>query len=442
MKPESSFLRGAAVLTAGACGAKLLGALFKIPLARLLGPQGAGHFSVAWNIYLLVLNGAAAGIPLALSCTVSGAAGDRKRAAELVRTGLFLFGGTGILWGGALFLFARPLAGWMRDPGAAWGIRAAAPAVVFTCLGAAFRGYFQGKQQMGPTAAAQCIEALGKLVLGLGAAVLALRAGWDMPRAAGNAMLGAAAGAGLGAGYLLLRYRADPAGPGRPGFRWVRPILGLAVPVMLGNVGVQAVNALAGRIVLGRLQDALGFNAAGASTFYGIYTMAQALSQLPPALVQPLSVSMVPAVSESLARGRDREAVRRERTALALCAALAAAAGAGLWALSEPVQRILYGYDAGTLTVAGPVLAVLGPASGLSCMTAVTNAILQARGRARWVVRATALGGAVQLAVTYVLCGDPRFGILGAALGALAGGAAALGCNGLLIYDLIQEKKK
>lgn len=442
MKPKSAFLWGTAVLTAGTCGAKLLGAVFKIPLARLLGPQGAGHFGVAYSIYLLVLNGAAAGMPLAMSRLICGARGDRRREGTLVRTGLLLFGGIGCLWGGAMLLLAQPLADWMRDSDAVHGLRVLAPAVVFTCVGSAFRGYFQGHQRMAPTAAVQLMEAVCKLILGLAATALALRAGWDIPRTAGAAVLGVTVGAVLGAWYLLVRYRSESAGAGVLCLQAARSILWLAVPITLGNVAAQAVNVLAGRVILSQLQDALGYDADGASGLYGIYTMAQTLYLLPPALVQPMTVSVIPAVTGALAGNDHREALRRERTALMLGAIVAIGAGIGLCVLAGPIQRLLYGYDAGTLAVAGPVLAVLGPASGLHCMVLVTNAILQARGKAGLAVWSSVLGGAVQLPLTHVLTGKSRFGILGASIGTLAWGITVLTCNGLLLKFSRQEEKK
>ena len=440
MKPKSAFLYGSAVLTAGACGAKLLGAVFKIPLARLLGPEGAGHFGVTYSIYLLVLNGAAAGMPLAMSRLICAA--EPRREGTLVRTGLLLFGGIGCLWGGAMLLLAQPLADWMRDPEAVHGLRVLAPAVVFTCVGSAFRGYFQGHQQMAPTAAVQLLEALCKLLVGLAAVVLALRAGWDLPRTAGAAALGVTVGAGLGAWYLLVRYPSESVGAGALSLQAARSILGLAVPITLGNVAAQAVNALAGRVILGQLQDALGYDPDGASTLYGIYTMAQTLYLLPPALVQPMTVSVIPAVTGALERKDHREAHRKERLALVLGSIAALGAGTGLSVLACPIQQLLYGYDSGTLAVAGPVLAVLGPASGLHCMVLVTNAILQARGRAGPAAWSAVLGGAVQLTLTHVLTGQSRFGILGAALGTLGWGVTVLGCNGLFLIHLRQEEKK
>lgn len=438
MTSDSSFYHGTAVLTAAACAAKLIGAMFKIPLNRLLGPEGAGHFAVACNVYLLLLSIAAAGLPPALSRLIceANALGQKEREGTLFRSGLGLALGIGGICSSFLFFGAGSLARWMRDAGAVHGIRLLAPAVLFACVSGAYRGLFQGRQQMGPTAAVQVLEASSKLLLGLAALLPAVWAGWTPSRTAGAATVGMTVGAGLGTGYFLLRCRKAPAVPGTPSLRAAYSILRLAVPITIGSAGTQGIHVLSGWIILGRLQDALGLSAAEASSLYGIYTMAHTLCLLPPALIQPLTVSILPAVTEAVARRDRQQARRKERTALALTACVAVPAGLCLSVLCVPIQRLLYGYDAATLSTAGPLLAILGPACTCHCLLLVTNAILQARGRALWSAGSTATGGIVSLALTGLLTGHPRFGIHGAAIGTLAYPLLALGCNALLMkYD-------
>lgn len=442
MPCDPSFYRGTALLTAAACAAKLLGAMFKLPLNRLLGPEGAGHFAVACNLYLLVLNIAAAGLPLALSRLVceARALGRREREGALFRSGLRLLLGIGGLYSGLLFFFAGPLARWMRDPGAEHGIRLLAPAVLFACVSGAFRGLFQGRQQMGPTAAVQVLEASSRLLLGLAALVPAVRAGWPPSRAAGAATLGITVGAGLGTGYYLLRCRIAPVPSGAPDRRTTGSILRLAVPITIGSAGTPCISLLSGWIILSRLQDALGLGAAEASALYGIYTTAHTLCLLPSALLQPLTVSLLPAVAGAVARGDRQQARRKERAALALSACIAVPAGAALSVLRDPVQQLLYGSDAALEAVAGPLLAILGPACACHCMLPVTNAILQARGKAMRSAASTLISGIAGLAMIGLLTGNPRFGIHGAAIGSLAYPLLALACNALLMNYNRQER--
>lgn len=76
--------------------------------------------------------------------------------------------------------------------------------------------------------------------------------------------------------------------------------------------------------------------------------------------------------------------------------------------LASPIQKWLYGYDAETLSVAGPILALLGVAVIFNCMVTVTNGILQAHGKVNIPIYTTLVGGLVNIITDYVLIGHGR----------------------------------
>ena len=51
MDKSGSFLRGALVLSVAGALSKILGAIYRIPLARLLGGEGMGLYQMAYPIY-------------------------------------------------------------------------------------------------------------------------------------------------------------------------------------------------------------------------------------------------------------------------------------------------------------------------------------------------------------------------------------------------------
>ena len=447
---KQGFLQGTAILTLGILISKLIGALFKIPLTRLITTEGAGHFAVAYNIYIVLLNVSSSGLPIAISRMISQASalGQTRRIARIHHTSLALFLGIGLVCSGATLVFAPQIAGWMRDPDAVYAIAVLSPAILFFCVYSAFRGYFQGQQYMTPTAKAQILESLCKLLIGLGAAVLALKAGWDYPKVAGAAILGVTVGAMLSCLYFISQYRArripvsgapeaELPGVGDT----LREILWLAVPITIGATGYQIFNMLGNKLILGQLQDTLSLTLRQASSQLGVYTNAQTLYLLPSSLVQPLAISIVPAITEALSLGDGAESRRKTESALRIAGLVAIPCGVGLSVLAGPVQRLIYGYDAATGAAAAPVLAVLGIASILYCFILVTNAVLQANGRVFVSIWATLAGGAVSLVTTYFLVGDPRFGITGAAVGSLLYCVTALGVNLAVIAGLADRPR-
>ena len=87
---KQSFFGGAAVLAAGVVIVKIIGALFKIPLANILSETGNADFNNAYNIYAVLLTISTAGLPVALSKMISeaktlGRASGAARAQGVVR---------------------------------------------------------------------------------------------------------------------------------------------------------------------------------------------------------------------------------------------------------------------------------------------------------------------------------------------------------------------
>ena len=172
MKPAAksrSFLSGASVLTVSAVVVKIIGLLYRIPMLSHLGTEGMGYFNTAYELYALFCVISTAGLPVAMSVLISRMESDGQTggARRVFGISLALFAGVGLC--GALLLWglADAFAGLLGSPASAACMRAISPTVLLICLSSAFRGYFQGKRRMLPTAISQVIEAAGKLLLGL-----------------------------------------------------------------------------------------------------------------------------------------------------------------------------------------------------------------------------------------------------------------------------------
>ena len=112
---------------------------------------------------------------------------DRHR---IVRVAAGIFVPFGALATVVLFFGAGTFAGWIKNPDARLAVMAIAPSVLMVAILSVFRGYYQGRSNMVPTAVSQVIEALGKLFVGLGLAFYAKQQGMDDPMVAAMAVLG------------------------------------------------------------------------------------------------------------------------------------------------------------------------------------------------------------------------------------------------------------
>jgi stage V sporulation protein B len=444
-----SYKRGAAVLGATTVAAKLIGAVYKLPLLNILGDAGTAHFQVTYQIYAVLLAVSTTGIPVALSRLVSAAlATDRAaQSRRLFSVALPVFGLLGALLMLAMFCFAGPLAALIGDAEAAAGIRVLSPAVLFVCLIAVYEGYAQGHRDTIPTSVKQFTEVLSKLVVGLSAAWWLMSNGHSSSAIAAGAITGVPVGLLLTL-ILLVIYkkktdhtqqqlntvRYDNADCRR---RILNHILKISIPVTLASSLMSLLTLVDMGVVLDRLQAGAGLQEGTAHTLYGVYAKGLTLMVLPSALIVPLSVGIIPAVTAALSLGRHRQARKIMEMSLKLTSVLAMPAAVGLSALAYPIFKVLYWNS----HQSGPAcLSILGIASYFVCLQLVTTAILHANGLERTPVLTFLAGGAAQIAVDYILVSRPEIGIIGSPVGSVVCYLMITGINLIVIRAKLKSK--
>jgi len=483
-KPNT-FFGGAAILAMGILVVKVIGLFYKIPLVNIIGSEGSADFNNAYNIYAVLLTISTAGLPVAVSKMVSeaNALGRQNQVHKVFRLSLAAFLTLGVVSFLIMYFGSEQLAGMMHDSLAAAGIRALAPAVI--CVGclSAFRGYAQGHGNMTPTAVSQILEALCKLVIGLGLAYWLVRAGQPSHVAAAGAITGVTVGTILALAYMIfnfvstrMREEKDTQDAPDSARRILSTLMKIAIPITISSSMVGIVTVIDSALVQGQIQKVLisdpdswalyqqvvdfapleaardawqqavssGAAAEAVSQLYGAvelaaenisrslygnYSGALTIYNLPLSLMAAITASVIAAVSAALARRDRRGAARITGSALRITALLAFPMGVGLFVLGTPIIRLIFPeLDA---SVAGPLLSTLGIASIFVCLMLVCNSVLQAHGFINLPVVIMALGGVVKIVTNYNLVAVPTIGISGAPVGNVL-------CFGLcMVLDLV-----
>ncbi len=153
-----------------AAAAKLLGAVFKIPLTNILGGVGMSYFSCAYSLFMPVYSLTVTGLSSAVArmTAQSAALGMYANAAKVRRTALGIFSIAGLVGSLLIFLLAKPFSIYSIGSHEAWlAVTMIAPAVLFGCITAVERGYYEGMSNMYPTAFSQLVEGIVKAAAGL-----------------------------------------------------------------------------------------------------------------------------------------------------------------------------------------------------------------------------------------------------------------------------------
>lgn len=168
---EKKYIKNTVILFISMAITKIVGALFKIPLANLLGGTGMGYFSTAYGLYSPIFALTAAGIPTVMMRMTAryAAAGNRRYAYAVRRVALILFTVIGVLGSAAVVIFAKFFAENIAcSPQSTLAVMCISPAVMLCCTASVLRGYREGLSDVMPSAAASVAESVTRAVFGLG----------------------------------------------------------------------------------------------------------------------------------------------------------------------------------------------------------------------------------------------------------------------------------
>ena len=434
---KQHFLHGAAILGAAGIVSKLLGAIYRIPFARMVGGEGMGIYQMAYPIYTLALALSTSGLPTALAIMIAEKAARNEHAAakKIFRVTFIILAVLGALMSLAILKLAPFLAvNVFHNPSAFLAIRAVAPAIFLSTVVSCWRGYFQGYQNMVPTAVSQVSEQIIRVITVL---VLAF---YLMPYGVAHAAAGAAFGAvtgGITAVVVLGCFAAFSSFSGGntkelpPSTKIIKQLFQLGVPVSLAGLIMPIVQGIDAVIIPGQLLVA-GYSTTEAADLYGQLTgMAMTLVNLPVMFTVALGAGIVPAVSESVALKNLTNARVTISQAFTAMFVISLPSAIGLYILAEPICKLLY-----NIPQAGLILKATAPIVIAIGLYQVTASILQGMGKMMTTMINLGLGCLFKIIFTYLLVASPLMGISGAAY-STAGGFLIAGMLNLIF--LAQE---
>jgi len=422
---KQNFLQGTVLLAMATAIVKVIGAIYKIPLNAIIGTQGFGYYSTAYEIYSVLLMISTAGLPVAMSRMISqvSALNHHNQVRRIYTTARAIFLTLGISGTLLMTLFCRELAAFQNQPDAWAAIGCLGPCVLLICIMSTFRGFFQGQSNMLPTSVSQVIEAIVKLIVGIGLALVILKTTDSVALAAGGAILGVTVSCMVSSVYLYGQFRksygALPQSDDTPESfgKTAKRLLIIAVPITLGSAGLQILTALETKIYMGRLLQTMTQNSADIQR--GIYSMTQTIFNMPCAFITPITISIIPAITAQLTLLKHKEAQEIEESAVRVMGLISMPCAFGLAVCARPVTALLGGYTGENLTLATTLMTILGISIMFNAVVLVTTAIMQAHGHVNRPVINMLIGGLIKLAAVFILTGNPSIGIAGTPIGTL-----------------------
>ncbi|MBR6518547.1 MAG: oligosaccharide flippase family protein, partial [Oscillospiraceae bacterium] len=165
MKKEKSFIKAGVILVVSGFVVKVLGAVYRIPLTRMLGAAQMGRYSAVFSLFMPFFSIATAGIVPCVSHYTAKA--EKDGFSQVKNTAYRLYTLQAFCMALCFVLFGRFYSQMQGDSIFFYGSAVLAPAIIFAAAENICKGVTQGRMNMLPTASANVVESVLKTALGL-----------------------------------------------------------------------------------------------------------------------------------------------------------------------------------------------------------------------------------------------------------------------------------
>ena len=392
-------LQGSLLAVAGIL-VRIIGMVYRIPLTAIISDEGNGYYTSAFSIYTLLLILSSYSMPTAISKLISQNLAKKKyRNTERVIRVSFLYSSLmGAVMAGILFFGADSIAELMKKPYAAFALRALAPTVWIMAYLGLLRGYFQGMGNMIPTAISQILEQIANAIVSVLMAYILFAKGkqadllyksseFSYSYGAMGGAIGTGAGAGLALLFVFVLFRYQIPSLRRKGKKdqsltdsyehSAMLLLFTMLPILFSST-VYNISSVLDDFLYSSIMTGLGSKTKQIVLEWGIFGEYHVLFNIPVALANALSSSLIPVLTMAVASHDRKKTLSQIRVSVRFTLLIAVPCSIGMAILAEPLCRMLFpGKHVSLLIQLTRVgsLAVL-----LYSLSTISNAILQGLG--------------------------------------------------------------
>ncbi len=417
---KQSLVKGSLILVFASILAKFLGIFFRWPLIMLIGDEGLGYYQMTYPLYMLFI-AISTGVPIAVSKLISEkiALGKRDEVFQVIKEALkvmILLGlGTTIFLGG----FGKYIIHILKwDEKAYYSILGVCLAPLFIGFMTPLRGFFQGMQNMTPTAVSQVIEQIGRVGFGVGLAFLLFPQGIE--KAAGGASFGAVAGAILGGLYLWPKYlkikKENNIKKIKGSDKVFSEIIKVALPISVGAAVGSVMGVIDSVLVPQKLLES-GMSMQSATILYAQLTgKASIFTNIPMTLTAALSASIIPIISEFYVLKNNKQLENKINLSIKLSMLVAIPCFLGLFFMAEPIMKLIFPGKSEGFTI----LKYLAISIPFLVTTNITTSILQGTRYYYRPILNLFIGCIIKVILTIILVPIANFNIYGAVIATIS----------------------
>ncbi len=419
---NNSFIIQGSILAMAGILVRIIGLIYRVPLTRILGDEGNGYYTVAFDIYNVLILLSSQSMPLAVSKIVSEKLSKGQyRNSYRVFKGALIYGSLlGIVVGMIAFFGADFLAGTVyKTPPAAFALKILAPTLTVSCVLGVIRGYFQGMGNMVPTAISQILEQIVNAFVSVVAAnelvafaISTHVAAKPLSYGAAGGTLGTLAGAVTALITVIIIYliskkqiKIDISKDNNittDSYSYVTKIIIYTItPVLLSTTIYNIGNLLDGPIFQNIMDLKFNVSEVKRVSMYGIYSgKYRILTTVPIAIASALSTAIVPSLVRSYTTGDKYVVKEKISLSIKFSMIIAFPCGVGLSVLGGPINQLLFGYNNKTTSIM-MIFSVFTVVA--FCLSTISNAILQGIDKLKVPIKNSAISLGIHLVILPIL---------------------------------------
>ncbi|MDM5186526.1 polysaccharide biosynthesis protein [Bacillus sp. DX4.1] len=439
-KKYQAFWRGAIILTIASFVTKVLSAFYRIPYQNIAGDVGFYIYQQIYPFYGFCLVLATYGFPTIISKMVAERLekGKQKEAEEIIFVSFWFLLGIGCISFFTLFFGARTIASVMGDANLDKLLRVISFSFLLMPFLSVARGYFQGFNNMMPTAVSQVIEQTIRVSIIVFLSMLLMAHGFDLYMVGAGAMLGSIVGGVVGVGVLLFYMRHHVRSIFLKGWKnirnkkkMVRILFWQGMAICVSNlvlIFIQMADSVSFYTLLVRAGEPMEI----AKVLKGVYDRSIPLMQLGTVVTTSFSLSLIPLITAAKERGDYFFIREKVKLAMKITFVIGLGAALGLACIIRPTNIMLFENSEGS-----GVLAILAISILFSSLSITTASILQGLGQTAKPALFVVFGGCLKLLLNHLLM--PHFSVTGSAIATVIALMSIALLNSALLIRIVEE---
>ena len=354
-KTSKDVLKGAFILSIAALIVKVLSAAYRIPYQNIVGDIGFYIYQQVYPFYGIVLTLSTLGFPIIISKLIAEKEFSKK---DILAASFLLLSVIALVMFGGLFWGAEWIASKMGDPDLTSLLKMVSFYYLLMPFTSILRGYFQGINNMVPTAVSQVTEQFIRVTTILVLTPFLIYQGYSLYDAGEGAVFGSIIGGILGLILLLVLFVWYKESQAIRDNKIHSEVFLPIIKVLLFQGFAFCISSLI--LVLFQLVDALhlysllrysGMNEMAAKEWKGVYDRGQPILQLGTVVANSLSLSIVPLVSSYVKKHLESELVSKITYTLRVSVTIGVAATVGLICIMNPINQMLFTDVKGSVTL-------------------------------------------------------------------------------------------